>query len=369
MELNKIIALRKTLHKAPSLSNEESQTVAILEKYIQAYSPTKVLKNIGGHGCCFIFEKDPKLATVALRADLDALPIHEENEITYCSAHAGISHKCGHDGHMSMVCGVLEFLDEIKLNLILLFQPAEETGEGALRMVNDPQFQQLKIDYIFGMHNLPGVSEHKILCKPDVFACSSVGMKIKINGLSAHAAEPMKANTPYPLVQKILEYIHKSNSYELDENFQIITMTHVKIGEESFGITPGEGEIYLTLRAINNKFINTFKKDILDICEHDQCSTSISYHDDFPALENNENAYKILEKAAAKFSFEKMQVPFKWSEDFGHFTQKIQGAYFGLGVGEEHYNLHHPQYDFNDRVIETGIRFYKSLIDTITNQN
>tara|TARA_B100001971_G_scaffold215193_1_gene260044 strand:+ start:133021 stop:134130 length:1110 start_codon:yes stop_codon:yes gene_type:complete len=368
MEIEHIVNLRHQLHRCPSLSNSEADTVELLEKYISKFNPTKVIKNLGGHGCCFLFHKNDKYPTVALRADLDALPIQEHNSLAYCSKHDGISHKCGHDGHMAMACGVLDYLDDIRANLLLVFQPAEETGEGAKRMINEPQFQNLKIDFIFGLHNLPGVAEHKILCKRDVFACSSVGMEIQFKGVSSHAAEPNKAQTPYPLVEVLLNYIKTNSHFELDEQFKIITMTHVSIGEKSFGITPGDGEIYLTLRAIKDEYIDKFKEDITKITQNASADVQISYHDDFPALKNNAEAYDLIKETGHHFDFEEMQYPFKWSEDFGHFTQKVKGAYFGIGVGENHFNLHHPEYDFNDGVLLTGIKFYKALIDTIANK-
>jgi amidohydrolase len=366
MNLEKIINLRHQLHANPNLSNDEASTVEIISEYIKDYNPTRVIENVGGVGKIFYFEKDPQLKTVALRADLDALPIIEENDLAYKSQNHGVSHKCGHDGHMSMVCGVLEYLDKIPCNLILLFQPAEETGEGAKRMVEDEKIKDIKIDYIFGLHNLPGVPAGQIHSSPSTFACSSVGMEIKIQGQSAHAAEPNMACTPYPLVAALLTYIKENNHNELDDHFKIITMTHLRIGEESFGITPGDGVIFLTLRSIKDEYINKFKKDLEQICESfKDLRCDISYHDYFPALINSKEAFSILDKAGAKFDFVKMDRPFKWSEDFGYFTQNFKGAYFGIGSGVDCHNLHHKNYDFNDNIIRTGVEFYFSVLNSL----
>jgi len=364
MDLNKIIKLRRDLHLAPEVSNEEEKTISIIEDYISHYNPTKVIKNIGGHGAIFYFEKGKNFKTVALRADLDALPIIEENQIEYQSQNHGVSHKCGHDGHMSMVCGVLEYLDDFsKINIALLFQPAEETGEGAKRMIKDPKFREFHIDYIFGLHNLPGVKENKILSCDGVFACSSVGMKLEIEGLTSHAAEPTKAITPYPLITDLLSYINKNQSDQLDDNFKIITATHINVGTPNFGITPGSAQVYLTLRSVSDELIKLYKDEITALTQrYTKLKTKITFHDEFPALVNTKLGFETLKEASMEFDFENMNAPFKWSEDFGHFTQALEGAYFGLGVGVDHYNLHHKDYDFNENVLMTGIQFYKSLI-------
>ena len=155
----RLLKLRRELHRHPGLSGQEEKTSATIERYFIALKPDRVYRNIGGNGIAFEFSGSKPGKTLMLRADLDALPIPESKKLPWASENPGVSHKCGHDGHMTILCGVAELISLDRPEegrVILLFQPAEETGTGAAKVISDNQFPAMKPDYVFGLHNLPG---------------------------------------------------------------------------------------------------------------------------------------------------------------------------------------------------------------------
>lgn len=188
-----LIELRKELHKYPELSGKESQTAKRIIEFAKRFNPDEIISKVGGEGVLVIFEGEQKGKTILIRCDLDALPIDEENAFEHKSVYENISHKCGHDGHMSIVSGLIPILSENKIKkgkVVLLFQPAEETGQGASLVLSDAKFTKLKPDFAFALHNLPGFKKNQIIIKKDVFASASKGLIIRLKGKTSHAGEP-----------------------------------------------------------------------------------------------------------------------------------------------------------------------------------
>ncbi|MBK7291613.1 MAG: M20/M25/M40 family metallo-hydrolase [Chitinophagaceae bacterium] len=180
---NELIQLRHWLHAYPELSGVETKTAEHVAAFIGKLHPDKIVTNIGGNGVLVLFDSNKPGKTILFRSELDALPIQEINKFAYRSVTDGISHKCGHDGHTTILCGLAEKLSAEKPltgKVYLLFQPAEETGEGAKLVVEDSQFD-IKPDYIFAFHNLPGYTKGTICCKEDLFSASvnSIYYKVK----------------------------------------------------------------------------------------------------------------------------------------------------------------------------------------------
>lgn len=179
-ELNDLIDLRRKIHSFPEISGEEVETAKRLSDYIEKFKPTEIIKNIGGNGIAAVFEfgNGP---TVLVRSELDALPIQEINSFEYKSTVEGKSHKCGHDGHMVMLAGLANLLSKRpweKGRVVLLFQPAEETGEGAIKVLQDEKFVRIEPDYVMALHNLPGFESTSVVCKNDSFTASVKSMII-----------------------------------------------------------------------------------------------------------------------------------------------------------------------------------------------
>ncbi len=168
LNIDELIKLRKDLHCNPELSGKEKNTSAKIKNFISQFNPDEVISNIGGNGIAFIFKGKEEGKTILFRSELDALPISEQNDFEYKSSVENVSHKCGHDGHMTILSGLASLLKNKKPDrgkVVLLFQPAEETGEGAAKVLEDKKFEQINPDYVFALHNLPGYPAGSVVIK------------------------------------------------------------------------------------------------------------------------------------------------------------------------------------------------------------
>ena len=256
-----LIDFRKTLHKEPELSRKEKNTSEYIVEILKQFSPEEIITEIGGFGIAAIFDPSSpkelktttrKYPTIMFRAELDALPISESNNFSYKSKNNGISHTCGHDGHMTILIGLVEKINQkyFKERIILLFQPAEETAEGAKLVLEDPKFRSLKPDYIFALHNLPGFEKGSIILRKGIFTSSSKGMIVKLQGESAHAGQPETGNNPVLAMIDIIEgLIAIPQKFTSLNNFALITIIHAKLGERAFGTSPGDAQVMATFRS------------------------------------------------------------------------------------------------------------------------
>ena len=371
MDIKKITKYRKELHKIAELGTNEVLTSEFIADKLALTNPNEIIRNIGQTGIAAVYG-DKYKTTIMLRCELDALPIQEEISAEYKSLNSEVSHKCGHDGHMSIMLGVAEQLKDLDLKdcrVILLFQPDEETGNGALSVLNDKKFESIKPDYIYALHNLPGYEKNEILCKPDVFAYSSKGIKIKLKGKTSHAGEPQNAINPKNAMIQIANIIDDLLSLEVNFKGDTFgTTILMRLGSEAFGTTPGEAEVMGTLRAEfdNDLELACFKLEekIKHISRQRKLEFSFSWNDIFSSTINNEKCFDIIKKSAFenRYNFTKIKTPFKWTEDFGYFTQKTSGALFGLGAGKNQSPLHNPKYDYPDDITEAGIKMFLSII-------
>jgi amidohydrolase len=373
--VKKLIKLRKEIHQNPELAGEEKLTAKRIISFAKMYNPDKIIPNIGGKGLAVIFEGMENGRTVLIRCELDALPISETNKLNYRSIYNNVSHKCGHDGHMAIVSGLIPLLSKSKLKkgrVILLYQPAEETGEGAEKILNDKKFKSIKPEFVFALHNLPGFEKGKILVRQKEFASASKGVIIKLFGKTSHAAEPEKGINPALAVSEIISGLTSlPKKIRSLKDFSLVTIIHSKIGERAFGTSPGYAEVMATLRSYKNSDMNLLKENALEkvksIAQKYNLKTEISFVENFPATVNEKSCVDIVINAAKenKLKTKYLTEPFKWSEDFGHFTNKFKGALFGLGSGIKHPALHNPDYDFPDEIIVPGVITFYSIINLI----
>jgi amidohydrolase len=191
MDTESLSKTRRTLHSIAELSEHEKKTSEFILSYLKRCNPTTILENVGGHGILCVFDSKQDGPNIVFRAELDALPIQEHTKKSYMSFHPGVSHSCGHDGHMSILLGLAQYLskkpDDIRGKIILLFQPAEETAVGAKKVMDDDRFHALRPTHVFGLHNIPLFPLGSILVTHDVFASASEGLIIRIHGISRHA--------------------------------------------------------------------------------------------------------------------------------------------------------------------------------------
>lgn len=376
--LQELKSFRKELHNNPELSGQEYKTAERTKRLISQAIPDKIIESIGGTGMAFFFESDHPGSVIVIRSELDALPIAEENDFEYASTVDNISHKCGHDGHMTMVAGLARLIKENppqKGTLILLFQPSEETGEGALRMLEDPKMQSIKPDYIYSLHNLPGKPKGQILCRKGIFASASIGMIIRLKGKTSHAAEPENGISPAMAMCEIVNMLHllENNTDNLND-FALITVIHARLGEQAFGTTPGYAEVMGTIRSYRNDDLEILKhkasEKAKEITKQNDLNLEIDWTEEFSSTENHPDCVNLIQQAAKNnnFDYHEMKFPYRWSEDFGYFTQNFRGAMFALGSGENTPDLHNPDYDFPEELIPYGLNMFYEIIELLLNK-
>jgi len=360
---------RHSLHQNPELSGEEAETALRLTRFLEKYSPDEILTGLGGHGLAFIFKGRSDGPTVLIRSELDALPIEESNNFNYRSMTAGVSHKCGHDGHMAIVAGLAPLLSArrpARGRVVLLFQPAEETGAGAAAMIADPNFQQIMPDYAFALHNLPGYPRGEVIVKPGEFSCASKGLIIRLRGKCAHSAHPGDGKSPAKAMCRIITGLMEMNAAPRENTW--VTVIHARLGEVAFGTTPGEAEVMATLRSETALGLEGLDQKALQLVADAANESGLEFVTDycevFPVSTNNPEAVKRIISAAKKLSVGviNMEKPHRWSEDFGRFSALCKGAMFGIGAGEDVPQLHTTNYDFPDGLITRGITLFHHIV-------
>jgi len=364
-EIAELTALRRRLHQFAELSGSEVKAAGIIEEYLAGCNPDKIITGLGGHGLAVVFDGNLPGPVVLFRAELDALPIQELNSFDYKSLSKDISHKCGHDGHMAILCGLGSVIAKQRPfsgKAILLFQSDEENGKGAARILADQRFTTLNPNIIFALHNFPGYPEGQIVVKHGLMFCASRGMRIILKGKTSHAAYPENGLSPQRAMCRILDAFETlSLKNNCEDEFSMLTIVFARLGEEAFGVTPGFAEIGLTLRAADNNVLRELSAQaeqiVRDSSRAHQITYDIIYQDEFAATINDEYACKFIEDAAlaSGLPVNFITLPFRASEDFGNFTTRYEGAIFGLGAGEDHPQLHRPDYDFPDMLIEKGV--------------
>jgi len=378
-ELEKIIELRHELHQNPELSDNEFVTAERIVSFLSHYNPSELIRGIGGNGIACIFKGREDGASVLFRCDMDALPIDETNDFEYKSKENGVSHSCGHDGHMAIIAGLADVFSKNpprKGQVVLLFQPSEENGQGALRVVNDEKFKNIKIDYAFALHNLPGYSKGEIILRNETFSSASKGMIIKLYGKTSHAAEPENGNSPAIAMADIIKQLNDlPKNQDLFSDFILVTIIHARLGEIAFGTSPGHAQVMATLRTNTNSDMQKLTQQAETVVNQysklHNLEFEISFTEEFPATENNSKLVMKLEEVAKSnnLNFTYLDKPFRWSEDFAYFTQKYQGALFGLGSGINHPQLHNSNYDFPDDIIEKGVQIFHEMYKHIVNNS
>lgn len=379
MTEKEIVELRHKLHANPDLSNEEYGTAEIIKNFIAAYNPTEIIERIGGAGLAAVYKFPKKGPTIAIRCELDALPIEESNTASYKSKNNGVSHKCGHDGHMAIVAGLAIWLNQEPLDsgtIVLLFQPAEETGAGAKRVIEDEKFIKLRTDYVFALHNIPKEPMHSVLLMDSGFSAEVQSVIIKVKGKESHASEPENGINPALGMSKMIQQISTLNKSDpTNSNFVILTPIHINMGQKSYGISPANGELHYTLRTWSTSKMDGLKSNLMkllnDIASQHHLELELEWLEYFPASVVDKESNAFVRQAAQdnEFIITARKTPFKFGEDFGWFSNSYKTAMFGIGAGESTPVLHHTDYDFPDELIPAGVSMFKSIILNILGEN
>lgn len=361
-----MLTIRRHLHRYPELSGQEQQTAQYIAEQLRSLNPTHLYQNIANTGVAAVFDSGNVGKTLLFRCELDALPIqevHVDNTIEYTSCHDGVAHQCGHDGHMAIILALGKRIAEKRPQhgrVVLLFQPAEETGEGARAVVADSQFTDIQPDESYALHNLPGYPMAQVILRKATFNCASRGMIIRFSGRTAHAAYPETGKSPQLAIAELLKTLNDIPQTLKTTQLAMLTVVHCQMGEQAFGTAPADGCVMVTLRTETNEAMQS----LVAACQHLVEQTAEQYElehtaewsDCFDASINDAACVEQVAAAALAtgHKVEWIDEPFRWSEDFGAISATSRGAMFAYGAGVNTPQIHNPDYVFPDELIESG---------------
>ena len=367
-----LIDFRHELHRHPEISGEEEETARRVAHFLGPMKPARILTGLGGHGVAAVFEGAEPGPTLLFRSEIDALPIEEKTHVAHASTVPGKGHLCGHDGHSTILLALglgLSRAAPKRGRVVLLFQPAEENGAGAAAVIADSRFAEIRPDFAFSLHNLPGLALGHVALTDGPVNCASRGMKIKLSGKTAHASQPETGRSPMAAMASLMPALTAlSRSAPPDRGFRLATVTHAALGERAFGIAPGDGEIWVTLRTLVDDSMAELCAEAEALARRaadaEGLDLDIAYDDIFLHCENAPEAVAHLARAldAEGVSHDNGSLPMRASEDFGRFRAIAPSAMFFLGSGENHPALHNPDYDFPDELIAIGARVFMRVV-------
>jgi len=374
--LSKLIDFRHQVHQYPEVSGKEKRTSQLIISYLKNIGITDIITNLGGYGIIATITGNKPGKTILFRSELDALPLQETADLDYASKNPAAAHLCGHDGHMAILLGLAETIisdpQKIAGKIVLLFQPAEETAEGAKKIIEDPRFKKLNIDHAFALHNIPGYEKGSLLLRKGVFASASQGMIIKLTGETSHAGEPYNGKPPTLAMTRIIEDILSlPNQYLPFSNSALTTVIYARLGNIAFGTSPGFAEVMATLRTASDEDMKIItaraEKLVANQAKLYDLKAEISYTEIFPVTNNDSRLIDDIERSVIKADKKIiwLKQPFPWSEDFGYFTNRFSAVLFGLGSGLEQPKLHNSNYNFPDDLIAEGINILNEIRKTV----
>ena len=370
--LDKLVSLRRELHAHPETAMEEEWTAKRITEYLEALKPDELLTGIGGTGVLARFDGKAEGPELLFRCELDALPIEEENDFAHRSTIDGKSHKCGHDGHMAILCGLAERLAverPAKGRVWLVFQPAEENGMGAAAVLADERVKALRFDRVFALHNLPGVPKGTVMLRNDSFTAAVNSIIITLKGKTSHAAEPEHGINPAAAMGEIItRSLALDHNVPTDPHMRVVTPVYARLGSKDYGISAGSAEVHITLRCWHDAELEQLQRCVEVIAREasaqHKLKLGITYTQHFHANRNDADTADLVRKAvdAVGLKCEEPPHPFKFGEDFGIFTQQYPGCMFGLGAGTDTPALHNPDYDFPEELIPQGIAVFERIV-------
>ncbi|GHG36627.1 amidohydrolase [Paracoccus aerius] len=381
-DVAELIKWRRNLHRQPELSGQEERTAQTVRAFLANTAPDRIITGIGGYGVAAIYDSGTPGLRVLLRCELDGLPIEDLADVPHRSTSPGKGHQCGHDGHMAILAGMARILGQQRPAtgaVVLMFQPAEEDGSGALAVVNDAAFDALKSDYAFAIHNMPGIPFGQVLIKDGPVCCASRGMTLRLTGRTAHASQPEMGLSPMAAISRLMPGLtalsSPSGTPTGDFGFAVVTVTHAQMGAPAFGIAPGEARLFVTLRTLTNAAMSSLveRAEALaqEVAQGEGLDLEIGYSDVFVTTENDPDATAVVRKAMEEVDVpcNVGLLPMRASEDFGHFGRHAKAAIMLLGAGEDRPALHNPDYDFPDQLIPIGARIYAAILKQLAEQS
>ncbi len=278
---------------------------------------------------------------------------------------------------MAIVWGIADYISGKRKTLAgsvaVIFQPEEETGTGAAKMLADERFKKVNFDYILALHNLPGYEKNSLIVRKGAFTSTTTGMIVRLWGVTSHAGHPENGNSPVMGMTAIMNSLNSLPQQCIPiQRAALVTIIHACLGEIAFGTTPGYAHVMATMRCHEAKDLRSMKDKAVQLVEGIarayELRHEIEWVEYYPAMINDPFITEEVMDTGRKFNLPiiDMEHPFAWSEDFSFFAQRFPGLLFGLGSGKDHPQLHNDNYDFPDDLLTTGFKIFKDLIEKLT---
>jgi amidohydrolase len=375
--------IRRDIHAHPELRFEEKRTADLVAQKLTEWD-IPVLRGMGGTGVVGIIKNGTSTRSVGLRADMDALPMQEFNRFPHASRHEGIMHGCGHDGHIAMLLGAAYYLSRHRQfdgTVYLIFQPAEEGGGGAKRMMEDGLFKQCPMDAVFGMHNWPGTATGTFGVTTGPMMASSNEFEVIVKGKGAHAAQPYKGIDPIMVAVQIAQSwqtIVTRNRNPVDA--AVLSITQIHAGSAS-NVIPDDATLAGTVRTFTIPVLDLMEERMRTIAEHTAkafgAEIDFRFTRNYPPLINHARetdfAIGVMRSVVGAESVDTNAEPTMGAEDFAFMLQEKPGCYVFIGNGDGAHrhaghglgpcNLHNPNYDFNDDLLPIGASYWVRLAE------
>ena len=370
-----LTAVRHRLHQDPELSFEETRTAGLVADRLTEWG-YRVTRDVGGHGVVGTLQVGDGDRKIAVRADMDALPIQEETGLPYASRNTGKMHACGHDGHTTMLLGAARQLAQRRNftgTVHLVFQPAEEAGRnsGAQRMIEDGLFERFPCDAIFGLHNHPGYPVGTFMFGSGAFMSASDTVLIRILGRGGHAARPHLAVDPVLVAGSLVMALQSVVARNIDPTqTAIVTIGTLNAGVAT-NVIPDTASLGLSVRSFTPEIREQLQARITDLVTHHVqgygATVEIDYQRGYPVVVNSAAETDFARSVAEELVGPGRTVapfgPVTGSEDFAYYLQHRPGCFLRLGNGEAAAMLHNPAYDFDDRNLTVGAAYWTRLVE------
>ena len=374
-----LVALRRDIHAHPELAFKETRTADIVARELASYG-LEVHRGLARTGVVGVLRKGSGQRMIGLRADMDALPVHEKNDFAHSSQHTGCMHACGHDGHTVMLLGAARYLAQniehidIDGTVCFIFQPAEEAEGGAAVMIADGLFEQFPVDAVFGLHNWPGIAVGEMAVMPGPVMAGTCGFEIRVQGRGCHAAMPHQGVDTLVAASHLvlaLQTVVARNVHPCESAVVSVTQIH---GGEAWNVVPDDAVLRGTLRTFKPHVQALVESSIERLCAG--IASTFGAHIDvvfdsrYPATVNSVAETELCRRAAARVVGEAQvrrdELPSMGAEDFAFMLQAKPGCYvwLGNGPGSGGCTLHNPHYDFNDEVLPLGVSYWVSVVET-----
>ena len=373
-----LAAWRHEIHAHPETAFEEQRTADFVAKRLQEFG-IEVHRGLAGTGVVGTLRgSQAGTRAIALRADMDALHIHERNEVDYASQNPGKMHACGHDGHTTMLLGAARYLAETRNfagTVHFIFQPAEENEGGGRVMVQEGLFEKFPVEAVYGMHNWPGMPAGKFALRAGPMMASFDIFEITVKGKGTHAALPHLGIDPVVTAAQIamgLQTIASRSIHPLDSAVVSVTQIH---GGDTWNVIPDEVVLRGTTRSFKPQIQDALEAGIRRVAEGVAAamgaSVSLRYERRYPPTVNSpaetETAAAAAAEVAGEANVDRDLTPTMGSEDFAFMLQAKPGAYLfiGNGGGRSGPSLHNPHYDFNDEILPIGASYWARLVERV----